>query len=54
MFVGGIMVIKAKKSILDENGNPDIEKIRSIRLSMWPILENSGSVAKNHNKDSIE
>jgi hypothetical protein len=30
MFVGGIMVIKAKKSILDENGNPDIEKIRPI------------------------
>jgi flavin reductase (DIM6/NTAB) family NADH-FMN oxidoreductase RutF len=30
LFVGEIMDIKAEKSILDENGNPDIEKIRPV------------------------
>jgi len=30
MFVGEIMDIKAEESVLDENGNPDIEKIRPV------------------------
>ncbi len=30
MFVGEIIDIKAEESVLDENGNPDIEKIRPI------------------------
>ena len=30
LFVGEIMDIKAEKSILDENGNPNIEKIKPI------------------------
>jgi flavin reductase (DIM6/NTAB) family NADH-FMN oxidoreductase RutF len=30
LFVGEIMDIKAEESILDENGNPDIEKIRPV------------------------
>jgi len=30
MFVGEIVDIKAEESVLDENGNPDIEKIRPI------------------------
>jgi flavin reductase (DIM6/NTAB) family NADH-FMN oxidoreductase RutF len=30
MFVGEIIDIKAEESVLDENGNPDIEKIRPV------------------------
>jgi flavin reductase (DIM6/NTAB) family NADH-FMN oxidoreductase RutF len=30
LFVGEIIDIKAEESVLDENGNPDIEKIRPI------------------------
>jgi len=30
LFVGEIMDIKAEESVLDENGNPDIEKIRPV------------------------
>ena len=30
MFVGEIVDIKAEESVLDENGNPDIEKIRPV------------------------
>ena len=33
MFVGEIMDIKAEESVLDENGNPDIEKIRPVAYS---------------------
>ncbi|MPM68618.1 hypothetical protein SDC9_115552 [bioreactor metagenome] len=33
MFVGEIVGIKAEESILDENGNPDIEKIRPVIYS---------------------
>lgn len=30
LFVGEIMDIKAEESVLDENGNPDIEKIKPV------------------------
>jgi flavin reductase (DIM6/NTAB) family NADH-FMN oxidoreductase RutF len=30
MFVGEIVDIKAEESVLDENGNPDIEKVRPV------------------------
>ena len=30
MFVGEIVDIKAEESVLDESGNPDIEKIRPV------------------------
>jgi flavin reductase (DIM6/NTAB) family NADH-FMN oxidoreductase RutF len=30
LFVGEIIDIKAEESVLDENGNPDIEKVRPV------------------------
>jgi flavin reductase (DIM6/NTAB) family NADH-FMN oxidoreductase RutF len=33
LFVGEIVDIKADKSVLDENGNPDIEKIKPVIYS---------------------